>query len=373
MSNSAFNPYIIPAGLTSGPLGDTGPTGHIGSIGPQGTNVYGPTGSSIIGLTLNTSRQLVHTYENTTTKSSLPIQGMTGMWQSRITGTAEGFTNSIFYSASQSTNIAPDLSSYGDSLVLRNFSTNTPNSVGITFDESKNNVVITYNNILGSNLTSTSLYDLVIGLNSINLTGAANTEYTPSTKSFDIKVRGYAEGVTNVNQVTEGSGSNSVETWTLNTDLYTIFQLRPSEVAGLTKEIRILSTIPANQSRGITIIIPEGITGTKSQITYPINPATESGLSVKFPMNIPLFLNNLNVINMISIGPNIWYGSFVNYNTTNSINALPISLIDDIFKTSWGDVGQDGVFLTWALSVVSNNCKSTPPAFTPYTRECIVE
>ncbi len=113
---SSFYSTILIKGL-SGPTGPTGATGSLGPVGPTGPNAYGSTGSSIIGITLDSIKRLLFTFEGGSTASSSPIvSGATGSWQARISGQG---TNTVFSSSVQG--------SSGDFIVLKNSKQILPN------------------------------------------------------------------------------------------------------------------------------------------------------------------------------------------------------------------------------------------------------
>ena len=346
--------------------GATGPTGGIGPRGPDGqtgANVYGPTGTSISGITSDSANRILTTYEDGTTQESNPIKGFTGPWQVRVTGTCEGCTNGIFSSFSQSTNLDSDLFTYGDSITLKNIKTNTPSVIGITYDEATNNtIIISYLNILGVTFVDADVKEMVIGASSSALTGANNTHYDTITNSFDMKIRSYFEGITNVQGVVDGNQTTT--TWTLLVDEYSVFQLRAPDNITTDKKINISSTLLDGIGRGITIIIPSGITGNTTKIKY--KTVTDV---VKFPFGIaPHLTNNLDVINMISIGPDNWYANFVVYNgiaTEQNIGQLSFfgDIVPTISPTDWATMVDE-----WP---VDNSVYCSRVVGDTYTRPCI--
>ena len=209
---SSFYSTIFVKGL-SGSTGPTGPTGSIGPIGPTGPNAYGSTGSSIIGITLDSIKQLLFTFEDgSTATSSAIVSGATGSRQARISGQG---TNTVFSSSVQG--------SSGDFIVLKNFKTDTPESIGITLSDDQNSIVINYISTLGGTFTQSELNRLVIG-SGTGISSANITNYDTLTKSLDIKIDRYLEGITNV--YPQNFSGNFTSQWDLNTDLYSIFKLQ---------------------------------------------------------------------------------------------------------------------------------------------------
>ena len=317
---SSFYSTILIKGL-SGPTGPTGSTGSLGPVGPTGPNAYGATGSSIIGITLDSIRRLLFTFEDGSTASSSPIvSGATGSWQARISGQG---TNTVFSSSVQG--------SSGDFIVLKNFKTDTPESIGITLSDDQNSIVINYISTLGGTFTQSELNRLVIG-SGTGISSANITNYDTVTKSLDIKIDRYLEGITNVYPVDIPGFFTSQ--WDLNTDLHSIFNLQPETTINTRKIININSTANDNISRGITVIIPSGITASIRYIEFKVN----EDVDVLFPMDLPIRLTDkLEVVNMISIGKDKWYGSFALWNNDSSININTKTPVLDL-------IGQNGMF-----------------------------
>lgn len=363
--SSFFSPIII-SGI-SGPTGPTGSTGPVGPIGPTGANVYGPTGSSIIGITLTSSKQLLFTFEDSSTKQSSSIVGATGPWQVRITGTGEGFTNCILSSSSQSSSINSELSTYGDSLTLKNFTTNTPETIGITLSDDDSIIIIGYFSPLGITFDATSLNELVIGATLSGLTSANITYYDKVTKSFDIKVDSYLEGITNV-YPTDHSGDN-MSRWDLDTDLYTIFQLRQASPVQPNKQINILSSARDATSRGISIIIPSGVTGTPDKIKFIIN--SDASELCLFPMSMNIGLSDkLDVVNMISVGKDTWYASYVLFANTSAVENNTQQTIFSIVAGANSPIISNGTYFAWFLAN-SGGGECFTPVLPEYERPCI--
>ena len=349
---SSFYSTIFVTGL-SGSTGPTGPTGSLGSVGPTGPNVYGSTGSSIIGITLDSIKQLLFTFEDGSTASSSPIvSGATGSWQARISGQG---TNTIFSSSVQG--------STGDFIVLKNFKTDTPESIGITLSDDRNSIVINYISTLGGTFTQSELNRLVIG-SGTGISSANITNYDTLTKSLDIKIDRYLEGITNVYPV-DSFGVNTSQ-WDLNTDLHSIFNLQPETTINTRKIININSTANDNISRGITVIIPSGITASMQNIEFIVN----EDVDVLFPMDLPIRLTDkLEVVNMISMGQDKWYGSFALWNNDSNININTKTPVFDL-------IGQNGMFWdggSWPADrqVFEDNSCSTKSNSNVYERPCV--
>ena len=349
---SSFYSTIFVKGL-SGSTGPTGPTGSIGPIGPTGPNAYGSTGSSIIGITLDSINRLLFTFEDGSTATSSPIvSGATGSWQARISGQG---TNTIFSSSVQG--------STGDFIVLKNFKTDTPESIGITLSDDQNSIVINYISTLGGTFTQSELNRLVIG-SGTGISSANITNYDTLTKSLDIKIDRYLEGITNVYPV-DIFGVNTSQ-WDLNTDLHSIFNLQPETTINTSKIININSTANNNISRGITVIIPSGITASASNIKFIVNG--DGGMSVLFPMELAIRLTDkLEVVNMISMGNDKWYGSFVLWNNDSNININAKTPIFDLLNT--GDPVDYGPWI--AASIARPSCITQPNSSDIYERPCI--
>lgn len=351
---SSFYSTIFVTGLTgsTGPIGPTGPLGPVGATGP---NAYGSTGSSIIGITLDSIKQLLFTFEDGSTASSSPIvSGATGSWQARISGQG---TNTIFSSSVQG--------STGDFIVLKNFKTDTPESIGITLSDDRNSIVINYISTLGGTFTQSELNRLVIG-SGTGISSANITNYDTLTKSLDIKIDRYLEGITNV--YPENSLGASTSQWDLNTDLHSIFNLQPETTINTGKIINVNSTANDNISRGITVIIPSGITASMQNIKFIVNG--DEDVSVLFPMSLPIRLTDkLEVVNMISMGKDKWYGSFALWNNDSSININTKTPVFDLIAQN-GMFWSGGSWLDDRLVQEGNPC-STKSNSNAYERPCI--
>ena len=347
---SSFYSTIFVAGASGG-TGPTGPTGPMGPAGPTGDNIYGPTGSSITGITFTSDSKLLFTFEEGSTQTSSVITGATGLWQARITGT--GPTASIFSSSEQNSGItwsSSSVSSEGDFLTLKNFTTNTPENIGITLSANGDSIIIEYKSVLGITFNASDISSLVIGVSGgTGFTAANITHYDTSTQSLDIKIDRYLEGITNVTPQNLPGANTSL--WNLDTDLYSVFNLQTETVINTNKKINIQSSVASDVSRGITIIIPSGITADSDKVEFTIN---ENNKDVLFPMGVVVPLTaNLDVVNMISMGPNTWYGSFVLWNNTSSIvNNTKTSIFDVIKDGEW----KGGSWLAVQLVAAYSNC-----------------
>ena len=350
---SSFYSTIFVKGL-SGSTGPTGPTGSLGPVGPTGPNAYGSTGSSIVGITLDSIKQLLFTFEDgSTATSSAIVSGATGSRQARISGQG---TNTVFSSSVQG--------SSGDFIVLKNFKTDTPESIGITLSDDQNSIVINYISTLGGTFTQSELNRLVIG-SGTGISSANITNYDDTlTKSLDIKIDRYLEGITNV--YPQNFSGSFTSQWDLNTDLYSIFNLQPETTVNTLKRINVNSTANDNISRGITIIIPSGITASIRNIKFIVN----DDVDVLFPMDLPIRLTDkLEVVNMISMGKDKWYGSFALWNNDSNININTKTPVLDL-------IAQNGIFWpggTWLLNrlVFENNSCSNQSNSNVYERPCI--
>jgi formylglycine-generating enzyme required for sulfatase activity len=354
---SSFYSTIFVTGL-SGSTGPTGPTGPKGPVGATGPNAYGSTGSSIVGITLDSIKRLLFTFEDGSTASSSPIvSGATGSWQARISGQG---TNTVFSSSVQG--------SSGDFIVLKNFKTDTPESIGITLSDDRNSIVINYISTLGGTFTQSELNRLVIG-SGTGISSANITNYDTVTKSLDIKIDRYLEGITNV--YPENNSGASTSRWDLNTDLYSIFNLQPETTINTSKIININSTANDNISRGITVIIPSGITASAKNIEFRVNEAVgQPTVDVLFPMTLNIRLTDkLEVVNMISMGKDKWYGSFALWNNDSDININAKTPVFDLLNT--GDPVNFGPWFSLILAAAGNSCITQSNSSDIYERPCI--
>lgn len=316
--SSFFRSIVIPG--RAGSTGPTGPTGPDGSIGADGQSKYGITGSSITGITFTADNILLFNFDDNSTQQSSYIKGITGLWQARISGTGAGNPNSIFSSVENNNSVNSNLETSGDFLTLKNFTTTTPETIGITLTPNGDNIIVDYYTpIQGISFSGSSVNKMVIGGIDNGYTSANGTKYNTTNTVLNIKIDSYLEGITNVYPATSFANDSQ---WDLYTDLYSIFQLKPDTISGRNKYINIISTVSPNISKGITILIPDGITAELNTTTkFIIN--SDENLLCSFPMGMDIKLSNkLDVINLISKGKNKWYGNYALWNDDSSQKSI---------------------------------------------------
>ena len=344
---SSFFSSIFSGNAASGPTGPTGSTGPDGPLGPTGNSAPGATG---IGLSLGipyswaASTKILTQTLSDNSGSKISIVGPTGFYQARVFSFCTGCTNSIVSSSTQSSllkaneDLAPI--AYGDVITLKNITTDTPEDIGITYtDISRNTISVTYTpKITGLSFSDASL-GLIVKLGTGGTTttvfGSTGSLYTPSIQTADFKVRSYQERVVNVFPDKLELLTSDALRWTLNIDgptFASIFQLMPCNLTECRAGERYIdivqTTLTPLYAKGITIIIPSGVTiggppfdcvsttGSCSELpgvltTYFTYNYPTDGLVVKFPLGRPVcFTDGLDIINLISIR-NTWYGSYV--------------------------------------------------------------
>jgi len=333
---------------STGSTGPTGPIGPIGATGATGSNVYGNTGSSIIGITLSDS-QLIFEWEDGSTKQSGSIKGLTGPWiaQFGATGPADGVLVGVTRNPQLGvTNNVVTTSS--DSLILRNLITTTPDTLGITVNEAGTLIEISYLGSIGFTLNDSEINRLVIGTGTTSFAGATNTKWNNVDNTLEWKIAKYQEGITLIN----GTQANTTLEYTLDTSTATVFQLTPNYSPDINSTTVLIngSDISQSESRGITIIIPRGNTGYTGAFTF----STVSDSNVWLPLIIPSPLPGVNVYSAISYGKN-WYVSCSGLGISNDVNTKrnitdiifvsssdPVPIFLDCWNARVGDAKWDG-------------------------------
>jgi len=312
---------------STGSTGPTGPIGPIGATGAAGSNVYGDTGSSIIGISFSDFR-LVFEWEDGSTKQSGSIKGLTGPWiaQFGATGPANGVLVGVIRNPQLGvTNNVVTTSS--DSLILRNLITTTPDTLGITLNEAGTLIEISYLGSIGFTLNDSEINRLIVGTGTTSFAGATNTKWNNQDNTLEWKIAKYQEGITLINGEQESTGLE----YTLDTSTATVFQLTPNydpEISSTTIVING-SDISSSESRGITIIVPRGNTGYTGQFNF--NTTEPNNSNVWLPLIIPSPMSGVNVYSAISYGKN-WYVSCSGLGISNDINSKQ-DIINLVFPT----------------------------------------
>jgi hypothetical protein len=368
--SSFFRSIVIPG--RAGSTGPTGPTGPDGFIGADGQSKYGITGSSITGITFTADNTLLFNFDDNSTQQSSYIKGITGLWQARISGTGEGNANSIFSSVGNNNSVNSNLETSGDFLTLKNFTTTTPETIGITLTPNGDNIIVDYYTpIQGISFSGSSVNKMVIGGIDNGYTSANGTKYNTTNTVLNIKIDSYLEGITNVYPATSFANDSQ---WDLYTDVYSIFQLKPDTTSGRDKYINIISTVSPNISKGITILIPDGITAELNTTTkFIIN--SDENLLCSFPMGMDIKLSNkLDVINLISKGKNKWYGNYALWNDDSSQKSITNKKnISDLISDNVAIISDDALARSHDNYIrAKNNCLIPGTADGQYfSRPCI--
>ena len=321
----------------TGASGSTGNTGPIGNTGPTGPT--GNTGGGIAGMTgmTSTSNLIITTFTDGTALSSPRIQGASGNYYIFADGICASSSNfSVLYGTSYDDAGDGNLIS---NIKFRGFTTSSRNDnlefIRYTTDDD-DTITINYNlsglPYLGISAGSTG--QLVVRDQNTNFFyGLTGTKYDVLKKTVDMQVLNYGERVHFVNPIKKDlyiSGAESASDyyyWPIDWEKANTFILN-----GLTMTTNVIAQIvlirnppTADVAKGITIIVPSGVTGslmTRYAVTddLTVGVTLQSGdYSISWPLTYPpCFTENVDVINMISLD-NIWYANYGLYNSDSEV------------------------------------------------------
>jgi hypothetical protein len=345
------SPYVKRnlVGLT-GPTGETGITGPTGNNGPIGrTGSTGNTGASIVGMTTDSNGFVITTFSDNTAVSSPKIKGTTGNYYIFADGATQ--TSGVFdilygvcYASDDTGNVIVP------TLTFRGFTTASKNDnlqfITINSSDSSEVIGITYSlaalPYLG--ISGGSDGQLIVRDQSTNFFyGLTGTKYDVLKQTVDMQILNYGERVHFVepikktNYVFSPTGTPSATSgryfvWNIDWEKANTFIL--SEWTHLllagetptTQVVLIRNTPSADIAKGITIVVPSGITGsilTKYAVTNDLTAGftLQSGnYSISWPLKYPpCFTENVDVFNMISLD-DVWYANYGIYDSeTNQL------------------------------------------------------
>jgi hypothetical protein len=326
-------------GIT-GPTGTTGPTGSDGNTGnPGATGNTGNTGGSIIGITLS-NNTLITTFSDDTSFVGSNIKGETGNYYIFVGAASVGggqlsIVSGVCYDIFPNGNILP-------SVKIRGLTTASAREgsavVSINADIGSNVVGITYNlnNIKYLGISGGTNHQLVVYKSGTEFYGLTGTNYDTVNETVDLQVMNYGERVHFVEPVKKtiydpGTGAATAGRyfyWPIDWEKGNIFVLNSytGDVIGgerVDGQILLVRNPPSSDiAKGITVIIPSGITSSNSVYTqYAVTDNLTEGVtfdtgnySISWPLTYPPCLTTgTDVINMISLD-NIWYANFGVYN-----------------------------------------------------------
>ena len=327
-----------------GTTGPTGPVGLTGSIGPRGsigpTGPTGATGSNISSMVLGSSGNIITVFADNTQFIG-PIVDPPG-------GAYSIFADAAVVSAG-TVSIYAGLTYEDNGLIhklqFRGITTASQNSnfsiIGISGSPDNGTIKITYAlaNLAYIGISSGTTGQLVVQNSGNFFRGLTGTNYDKLNQTVDLQLSSYGERVKFVRPTIKdytnpgGTGGDGVYVyWALDYDEANIFVLNsyteePDVDETVLAQIILVKSPPrSDTAKGITIVIPSGITSTSTSftgyavtdnlaggITFSIEPNINS-YNISWPLtNPPCLTNNLDVINMVSFD-GIWFADFVVYN-----------------------------------------------------------
>lgn len=322
----------------TGPTGNTGSTGLDGLIGDTGnTGNTGSTGADIIGITLS-NNTIITTFSDNTSFVGSNILGETGNYYifvdaANISGDGLSVISGVSYETLQNTTIT--------TVKARGFTTASSGSgaavITINSESNSDNVEITYdlNNIKYLGISGGTDGQLVVYKTASEFYGLTGTNYDPSTNTVDMQVMNYGERVQFVDAIKktiyDSTGAATIGRyfyWALDWEKANIFVLNkytPTEGERVDGQILLVRNPPSGDiSKGITVIIPSGITSSNEIYTqYAVTDTLSEGVTldtgnydISWPLTYPPCLTTgTDVINMVSLD-NIWYANFGLYNSS---------------------------------------------------------
>lgn len=332
----------------TGPTGHIGPTGPAGNKGPTGPGATGNTGPSVTGMTLNSQGKIATQFsDNVVFVSVTGLKGETGNYY--IPADAEPLSTQF--------NIVHGVSYYQDDgngglqniIRLRGFTTASPDVIKFSLN-AQNNINIDYSifNLAYIGISGGESPQLVYNAPGDKQYGLPGSDYDTTTNVVRTQVGNYSEKIVIVNPIYKAfstGGAVGFYYWNIDWELGNIFKLNPwandPGVGALDITAQLLNIrSPSNEavSKGLTIIIPSGVTSSNEFTTLyattdnlTVEPDVnnfEEGIS--WPITIPpCFTQNIDVLNLISAG-DIWYASFSHLGYTSGVAA---DVVGDVNKT----------------------------------------
>ena len=341
-SSPVLNPKI--SGLT-GMVGITGPVGVTGNYGVTGaTGNTGATGSSIVGMTLNSIGFVSTSFDTGTVITSLnKLQGATGNYYLQAGADVLSLGFNVVYGVSAEYE-NPSEGRIHNLIKLRGFTTGSPGVITINDDISGNiNIDYTIFDLAYLGVSGGSAPQILYNKPGDKQYGLTGSFYDEATKTVNTQIYNHSEKIIFSTAVFVSLGTNTTRGfyyWNINWEDGNIFRLNPYDSTGKTVVSQILNIRSPNNelvSRGLTIIVPNGVT---SSMEFSTIYATTDDLSVvpnidnleygvSWPISLPPCLtDNVDIINLISIGE-IWHADFSHLGFTF---AAPLDTIGDIGK-----------------------------------------
>ena len=315
----------------TGPTGNTGPRGSTGNIGRTGgTGGTGGTGSNISGMTLNSNGNIVTIFEDNTAFVGPEIDAPDGTYY--LFADAENVAGdgySAFYGLTyENEGLTPVLQFRG--ITTSSFNDNIQ-IVGISSSASSSDINVKYSiiNLSYIGICGGTQGQLIIQRPGNYFYGLTGTFYNKKDQTVDLQVQNYGERVKFVRPVIKDfldpEGNEDTGTyvyWPIDYTEGNIFILNSycDEVeAGedLFAQIILVKEPPrSDTAKGITIIIPPGITSSETVFTgYATTKNLSGGITLSADPNIdsyniswpltypPCLTTGVDVINILVVVP----------------------------------------------------------------------
>lgn len=329
----------------TGPTGPTGLAGPIGNIGPVGPGATGNTGPSIVGMSLNAEGKINNRFsDNISFLSISRLKGETGDYYLPADATTLSTGFSIVRGVSYYFN---DGDSVQNIIRLRGFTTASPDVIKFSLN-TQNNINIDYSiaNLAYLGISGGSTPQLVYNKPGDKQFGLTGTSYDVEINSLIAQVANYSERIIIVNPIyVETAAATGFYYWNIDWELGNIFKLNPwandpgaSALNIIAQLINVRSPSDETVSKGITIIIPNGVTSNNEyttlysttddlSITPDINNFEEG---ISWPLTIPpCFTQHVDILNLISVG-DVWHANFSHLGFTFGVESATIG---DLGKT----------------------------------------
>lgn len=329
----------------TGPTGISGPVGVRGSIGPTGNMKFGATGPSITGITLNSNGIITTIFDDgqrfdTITK----LIGATGNYY--IPADADVLSNTLSFIKGVCY-YYNDGDSVQNVIHLRGLTTAAPDVLKINIDQNNNiNVQYSIFNTAYIGISGGSVGQIIYNKPGDHQYGLTGTGYTTSNNSATAQIANYSERISILNPIFEPTyAGGGFYYWKIDSDVANIFKLIPwtndpiaSGVSVDAQMLYIKSPTNESVSKGMTIIIPNGITSSNKVTTLY---ATTEDLSIipdiedfeeniSWPLTIPpCFTQNVDILNLISVG-DVWYANFSHLGFTFGVAGDIVGDIDKV-------------------------------------------
>ena len=332
-SSPLFN--INSYGLT-GPTGPVGPVGPIGPVGPTGScGATGPTGQSINGMTLsNDGIVLTRFDDNLILSAQNQIRGATGNYYLNANADVLSLGFNIIHGVSQYE--VDDNGVERNIIRLKGFTTNSEDIIRINKNnENNNNIDIEYTlfNVAFIGISGGSVGQILHNKPGDKQYGLTGSFYTESQKTVDAQISNYSERIIFVDAIEQSVGTDAATVfyyWNIDWENGNIHKLNPYDSSGKDVLSQIINIrTPSNElvSRGLTIIIPSGITSSTefSTIYATTDDLTQTPdidnleYGISWPISLPpCITQNIDILNLISVGE-IWNADFSHLGITYDI------------------------------------------------------